>query len=102
MPATAATAGPPAPPARPRAGPPAGRFGAASAAGQPGGFADQGIWPCGGQLADELLADDAAGFSQDGVLGGLCAGPELALLLPGADDLAGLDDEQLTGVVRGW
>ncbi len=53
-----------------------------------------------------LYADGSArledGFCQGGVLDELAPGPELALLLPGACDATGLDDAQLTGVVRGW
>ncbi len=82
--------------------PPADGLGAVPAAGQPGEFADHGIWPCGTRLADELLGLDSAWFSQDGGLPAQCAGPELALLLPDAHDLARLDDEQLTGVARCW
>lgn len=46
--------------------PPADGLGAVPAAGQPGEFADHGIWPCGTRLADELLGLDSAWFSQDG------------------------------------
>jgi hypothetical protein len=43
-----------------------------------------------------------SGFGQRGVLDELGPGPELAMLLPGARDMAGLADGQLTGAVRGW
>ena len=72
-----------------------------------GGQLPDGLWaavcgraPSPGLRADPVPADP--GFCQGGVLDALRPGPELALLLPGAGDLPGLGDEELTGMVRGW
>ena len=51
---------------------------------------------------DDRAVSSEASFGQGSVLDELRPGPELALLLPTADEHSDLADHELTGVVRGW